>query len=121
MVEQQPIAGQAFPRLDSASYNYHGRFSSWVGPHIDHNSVQGVWTPHQQGHHINYLDLLAIYLALKAFLPLIQGKVVLVRTDNMTAMYSLQKRAGRHSLSLSLLARNICHWALCHYIHLMEK
>ncbi|MGH0137348.1 UNVERIFIED_CONTAM: hypothetical protein FKN15_063663 [Acipenser sinensis] len=46
------------------------------------SGVQGVWNPPWQGLHINVLELQAVYLALQNFLQVVQGRQVLVRTDN---------------------------------------
>lgn len=83
--------------------------------------MQGVWNIQQRSHHINYLKLLAIHIVLHAFLLLIQGKVVWVRTDILTAKYYLQKQGGTHSLSLSVLACAIWYWVLLHHINLLTK
>lgn len=48
--------------------------------------------------HINYLELLAVFLALKAFQTRLIGKTVLVRTHNMTAMYYVQKQGVTQDL-----------------------
>ena len=46
----------------------------------------GYWTKEETQHHINYLELLAIFLALQAFSDSLMGKHVKVMIDNMTAL-----------------------------------
>ncbi|KAI2647345.1 ORF V: Enzymatic polyprotein [Labeo rohita] len=45
--------------------------------------VNGHWTSQLCNLHINLLKLMAVFLALKHFLPFLKGFHVLVRTDNM--------------------------------------
>ena len=46
----------------------------------------GYWTKEEAQHHINYLELLAVLLALQAFSTSLMGKHVKVMIDNMTAL-----------------------------------
>ena len=40
----------------------------WVGEQgLNNTSTGGPWAPHKRSHHINYLELLAAFLALKTF------------------------------------------------------
>lgn len=39
-----------------------------------------------RGWHINRLELLTVFLALRQFLPYLRGCHILVRTDNMTVV-----------------------------------
>lgn len=45
--------------------------------------------------HIDVLELMVILVALKAFSTNISQKVVVLKTDNMTAMYYIQR--GEHT------------------------
>mgnify|MGYP002804870824 CR=1 FL=1 len=89
--------------------------------HLQDMTAEGMGSPHQQCLHINHLDLLAIKLALKAFFQDIQHKVVLIKTDNMTAMYYLQKQGSTHSPQLSALAQSIWNWVIHQRIHLLAE
>ncbi|XP_078539703.1 uncharacterized protein LOC144824504 [Lissotriton helveticus] len=82
------------------------------GAHLLQYTVQGLWTIKQKTLHINHLELLAICLALKAFQKYLYNKAVLIRTDNMTTMYYIQKQGGTHSPQLSHLAQSIWRWAI---------
>lgn len=53
---------------------------------LDPVSTGGLWTDLEAKHHINYLELSAIYLALQVFVKTIMGKHVKVLTDNFTSM-----------------------------------
>lgn len=49
-------------------------------------STGGHWTTEEAKNHINYLELLAIYLALKSFSSIINGQHVKLMVDDMTAV-----------------------------------
>ena len=66
--------------------------------------ISGTWSAECQSFHINWLELKAVFLAFEHFLPLLQGKVVHVRSDNSTAVSYINKMGGTHSWSLCALA-----------------
>ncbi|KAM3877835.1 uncharacterized protein col7a1 [Diretmus argenteus] len=93
-----------------------------VSPHEDglraipaggpkNHTTRGQWGPFWRGAHINLLELEAVYWALVHFLPVIQGKHVLVRTDNSTAVSYINRQGGLRSCSLHELAHRILLWA----------
>ena len=81
----------------------------WGAVH-EGRSARGLWTPQMLKHHINFLELMAVFLALKKFEPLILGCHVLVRTDNTTALYYINKQGGLSSRPLDQLARRMTLW-----------
>lgn len=56
----------------------------WGGVHGDQRAG-GRWTPTEALNHINYLELLAIFLSLKALCGLHKNKHIQVQCDNTTA------------------------------------
>ena len=70
-------------------------------------STRGPWTRDERTHHINFLELLASFLALKTFAADLQSKATLLRIDNVTAVAYLNKMGGTHSSLLSNLAVDI--------------
>ncbi|KAL0153391.1 hypothetical protein M9458_051310 [Cirrhinus mrigala] len=58
------------------------------------HAASGVWTDPRLHWHINCLELLAVLLALRRFRPLIQGKHVLVRSDNMATVACINHQDG---------------------------
>ena len=64
----------------------------------------GVWTAEEAAHHINYLELLAAFLAIKAFRKDWRDKAVLLRLDNKTAVSHINRKGGTTSLQLCKLA-----------------
>lgn len=60
-------------------------------------SERGIWSTEQRALHINYLELLTVLLALRRFLPMLEGQHVLVRSDGG----GVHQQTGSDSLSLS--------------------
>ncbi|XP_049927755.1 uncharacterized protein LOC126407114 [Epinephelus moara] len=66
----------------------------------------GRWGPFWRGTHINLLELEAVYRALVYFLPVIQGKHVLVQINNSTVVAYINHQGGLRSWSLHNLAKS---------------
>ena len=66
-------------------------------------AVNGVWPPQLSQAHINYLELLAVFLAVKHFRKFLQGQHVLIKTDNSTVVAYIN-RQGRHTLAAATQA-----------------
>ncbi|KAJ1080239.1 hypothetical protein NDU88_000458 [Pleurodeles waltl] len=91
------------------------------GAHCQDLQISGSWNAKEVQLHISYLELKAIDLALKAFLLKLQNSSVLIRTDNTTSMFYLNKQGGTRSLQLSQLAQDIWTWAIKHNISLKAE
>lgn len=71
----------------------------------------GLWNEAERLQHINYLELNAAYLALKAFTKNLQNCEVLLRVDNTTAISYINRMGGVQFPHLSLMAKQI--WKYC--------
>ena len=80
------------------------------GAHMDLLTVSGNWPQRYQGCSINWLEMEAIRLALRRWLPLIKNKDILVRSDNRTTVYYINKQGGTKSPKLCYLACRIMLW-----------
>ncbi|KAI2668522.1 Transposon Tf2-11 polyprotein [Labeo rohita] len=67
--------------------------------------------PHQLTWHINCLEMLAVFLALKHFLPDLRDRHVLVRTDNTAVVSYINHQGGLRSRPLYKLAHQILVWS----------
>ena len=74
--------------------------------------AQGTWSCHLQKEHINILEMLAVEQALFHFKTLIQGKQILVKSDNSTVVTYLNKEGGTRSPHLCMLTWRILQWCL---------
>ena len=70
-------------------------------------SARGSWLPPWSSAHINVLELRAVLLALRAFMPWIQGRHVLVRSDNVTTVFYINHQGGTRSGNCLPVARSV--------------
>ena len=73
-------------------------------------AAAGLWSGPRLHWHINCLELLTVFLALKRFRPLVQGKHVLVRTDSTATVAYINHQGGVRSFRMSQLARHLLLW-----------
>ncbi|KAL0173082.1 hypothetical protein M9458_033393, partial [Cirrhinus mrigala] len=73
--------------------------------------AQGLWTGRHLGWHINCLEMLAVFRALKYFLPDLRNRHVLVRTDSTAVVYYINHQGGLRSRPLYKLAHQILVWS----------
>ncbi|KAI2644097.1 enzymatic polyprotein [Labeo rohita] len=71
------------------------------------HAALGIWTGPRLLWHINCLELLTVLLALKRFRPLVQGKHVLVRTDDTATVAYINHQGGSQHRLKSLCATHI--------------
>ena len=74
---------------------------------FDTVTTGGNWTPEEAVHDINYLEMLAAYLALKSFDSTISGKHVKLMVNNTT----INQVGTCHSRENNCLEKQI--WELC--------
>lgn len=73
-------------------------------------STYGFWSKKEKEKHINYLELLAAFFALKSFASNLSENEVLLRLDNTTAISYINRVGGVKYPHLSELAREIWKW-----------
>ncbi|KAI2646019.1 ORF V: Enzymatic polyprotein [Labeo rohita] len=74
-------------------------------------TASGSWSGPRLQWHINCLELLAVLLALRRFLPVLRDKHVLIRTDNVPTVAYINRQGGLHSRRMSQLARHLLLWS----------
>ena len=80
------------------------------------------WSTQEAIHHINYLELLAAFLALKTFASnQLQKGLILLRIDNISAVTYINQKRGTHSTQLSNLALEIWEWCLQHQLTIQAE
>ncbi len=60
--------------------------------------------------HINYLELLAVYLSLKSFVNFVTCKHVKVLNDNITALFDINHMGKSKSVARNELVKTIWLW-----------
>ncbi|KAL7293192.1 hypothetical protein TKK_0013339 [Trichogramma kaykai] len=73
--------------------------------------IGGFWSKDEMIHSINYLELLAIFLGLKAFASDASNCEILLRVDNMTALSYINRMGGSRHIKYNLLTSQIWRWA----------
>ncbi|XP_078506413.1 complement C3-like [Lissotriton helveticus] len=81
----------------------------------------GFWSPEESLHHINYLELTAGLYALMSFRNSLQGRSVLLKMDNMSAVAYINRLGGTRSADLSNLAKKLWMFCLEHKIALKAE
>ena len=76
----------------------------------------GSWSPDEKSKHINYLELLAVYLALQSFTPQVTGKHIKVMVDNMTALSDINHMGMGKCKDRHQLVKDIWLWCMEHNV-----
>ena len=82
------------------------------GAHLFGLSTQGLWSRKEQRNHINLLELLAVYKALRAFETQVSGHHIQVTSDNTTVVFYINKQGGTRSRKLIELTLHIWEWCI---------
>ena len=72
------------------------------GAHCCGRSTQGLWSLEETSLHINLLELRAVRFALTVFSDMLRGKKVLINTDNVSALFYINKQGGTSSIALCM-------------------
>jgi hypothetical protein len=82
------------------------------GACIDTTTTGGSWTPDERANDINYLEILAVFLALQSFSSAVAGKHVKLLVDNTTAVFSINNMGTCHSKANNTLVAKIWEWCI---------
>ena len=91
------------------------------GAHLNEHIARGTWSLPESKLHINYLELKAVFLALKEFRDLCISKIVLVATDNTTVLAYINKEGGMRSGQLCALLWRILTWCTRNQVTLKAR
>lgn len=72
--------------------------------------MHGKWKDTEKTNHINYLELLAVFLGLKSFASNVTNCAILLRVDNTTAISYVNRMGGIQYPYLNDLARTLWQW-----------
>ena len=101
----RPLPPQLYLYTDASAQGW--------GAHCHLGEIAGLWAQTQTQYHINYLELMAVWLALKHFQDRLAGSWVTVVSDNVTSLAYIRNQGGTNSLTLSILAEELLIW--CHH------
>ena len=100
--EDNVLTGQPLHPIKHALQVFTDASKEGWGAHLNHHSASKL--------HINYLELKAVFLALKEFQDLCADKIVLVATDNTTVVSYINKEGDRRPDPLCALLWRILTW-----------
>ena len=106
------LRGQPLHPLRHALQVFTDASNEGWGAHVGESIARGVWSEPEGKLHINFLELKAVFLALKSFEHLCKNQIVLIATDNTTVVSYINKEGGMRSGSLCALLWRLLSW--CH-------
>ena len=80
------------------------------GATLNKLSCGGAWSASEKEHHINFLELKAVFLALQSWDKIVLQKHVRVMIDNQTAVAAINHMGSCHSKDVDAMAREIWLW-----------
>lgn len=101
------------PRKSSFFIQSDASLEGWGAYEINsERSIGGRWTETEAEYHINYLELLAIFHALKAFCSDAKSIHISIQSDNICAVSYINNMGGMASSESDLLANKIWNWCI---------
>lgn len=102
---KQPIRNKSFKMEIYSDASKTG----W-GANCGEDKTHGFWNQDEKLFHINYLELLAAFNALKTFAKNIFNENLILRIDNVTAIASINKMGSVQYKNLNEISRKIWDW-----------
>ena len=112
LLESNVLWGQPLHPLQHALQIFTDASNVGWGAHLGDSRARGVWSEPESRLHINFLELKAVFLALKSFEPLCKDQIVLIATDKTTVVSYINKEGGMRSGCLCALLWRLLSW--CH-------
>ena len=111
--------GKFFKTLKYLFVNSDASLTGW-GASCNGQTTGGRWSLSESNNHINFLELLAAFLALQSFVS--QSNIhVRLKLDNTTAVSYINNMGGIRSEPLNTLAKQIWHWCMSREIWLSAQ
>ena len=88
------------------------------GDTLNGSACGGPWSAAEKKHHINFLELKAVLLALQSWESLVSGKHVCVMVDNQAAVSIINYMGSSHSEDHETMARTIWLWCIKNQVYL---
>ncbi|XP_028415159.1 uncharacterized protein LOC114538208 [Dendronephthya gigantea] len=104
-------------KLPSCTLTTDASLSGW-GAVFQTSKTGGTWGEGEKHHHINYLELLALYLGLQTYCSSLNDTHVRVRLDNTTAVAVINHMGTSHSAQCNALGKEIWEWCIMRNIWL---
>ena len=118
--ENNVLTGQPLHPIRHALQIFTDASKEGWGAHLNERTARGTWSLPESKLHINYLELKAVFLALKEFQDLCADRIVLVATDNTVVSY-INKEGGMRSGTICALLWRILTWCTRHQVTLKAQ
>ena len=115
-----PVQSSILSRISSMTIESDASNKGW-GARQGELSTGGRWSQEESSHHINYLELLAAFLALQSFAKHSRSMTIQMKMDNVTAVAYINKLGATHSPLLCQLVLTIREWSLQRKIFLVAE
>ena len=103
-LEQSHLGTPVCPPCPTVTVHLDASNKGWGAVLNGQTQTGGQWSPEEATHYINYLELLAAFLAIKAFGKTWQGVTVSMHIDSITAVSYIYKSERRHNLQATVPA-----------------
>ena len=108
--EDNVLTGQPLHPIKHALQIFTDPSKEGWGAHLDEHTARGTWSLPESKPHVNYLELKAVFLALKEVQDLCSDKIVFVATDNTTVVSYINHEGGMRSGPLCALLWRVLTW-----------
>ena len=108
--ESNVLPGQPLHPLQHAVETFTDASNKGWGAHFGDSTARGIWSDPESRLNINFLELKAVFLALKSFKHLCRDQIILIATDNTTVVSYINKEGGMRSGSLCALLWRLLSW-----------
>ena len=119
--EDNVLTGQPLHPIKHALQIFTDASKEGWGAHLNEHTARGTWSLPESKLHINYLELKAVFLALKEFQSLCTDQIVLVATDNTTIVAYINKEGGMRPGTLCALLWRILTWCTKNQVTLKAR
>ena len=121
LLEENVLIGQPLHPIKHTLQIFTDASKEGWGTHLNERTARGSWSLPESKLHINYLELKAVFLALKEFQDLCAHRMILVATDNTTVVSYKNKEGGMRSGPLYALLWRILTWCTSHRVTLRAR
>ena len=121
LLEENVLTGQPLHPTKHALQIFTDTSKEGWGAHLNEHTARGSWFLLESKLHINYLELKAVFLALKEFQDLCAHRKVLVANGNTTVVSYINKEGGMRSGPLCALLWRILTWCTSHQVTLRAR
>ena len=121
LLEVNILTGQPLHPIKHALQIFTDASKEGWDTHLNESTARRSWSLLESKLHISYLELKAVFLALKEFQDLCGHRMVLVATDNTTVVSYINKEGGMRSGPLCDLLWRILTWCTSHQVTLRAR